>query len=213
MAQSLGQESATFWYVGYGSLINRRTRASVMRIIPIMLTGFRREWSYRNWGAEVSAEQMQIKAGFSPSTALNVVPQQDAEICAVLVEESLENLPSLDLRESGYERVSLPEGQIQPIAADHGVEWSPDQLFYIYQATAAHYHFADADYPILQSYVDVVMSGVIRKFTVEGAAEFVRTCAGFDRPIYNDRAAPIYPRALSLSAEELGVIDAILAAR
>lgn len=217
MAQSLGQDSATFWYVGYGSLMNRQTRASVMRIIPITLKGFRREWSYRNWGAAASAEQGAVDAGLtarlSPSTALNVAQQDDAQMCAVLVEESLDNLPSLDLRESGYDRLSLRQTQIEPIATGQEVTWTQDQDFFIYQSKAANHHLADEDYPILQSYVDVVISGILDHFSSEAAIEFVRSCGGFDRPIYNDRAMPIYPRALSLSAEELGMIDAILAAR
>lgn len=213
MAQSPGQDGATFWCVGYGSLMNRQTRASMMRIIPITLKGFRREWSYRNWGSTASVEQMQRKAGFSPSTALNVVQQDDAQMCAVLVEESLDSLPSLDLRESGYDRLSLRQTQIEPIVSSQEVTWTQDQDFFIYQSKVVNHHLADEDYPILQSYVDVVISGILSHFSSETAVEFVRSCGGFDRPIYNDRAEPIYPRALSLSTEELGMIDAILAAR
>lgn len=100
---------------------------------------------------------------------------------------------ALDLRESGYLRAPLPEGpQIYHIPADlHG---SPD----------------DAR-PILLSYLDVVVQGFLREFGEEGVTRFFDTTAGWQTPIRDDRAAPVYPRAQSLTRSETSLVDAQLA--
>ena len=66
------------------------------------------------------------------------------------------------------------------------------------------------DHVILRSYLDVVMQGFLHVFGSDGAAQFVRTTDGWDIPIRDDRAAPIYPRAQVLTAEETALVDALL---
>lgn len=96
---------------------------------------------------------------------------------------------ALDLREAAYVRAALPEGpSIYHIPHDlHG------------PPTAKH--------PILLSYLDTVVQGYRAEFGEEGVAAFFDTTDGWDAPIRDDRAAPIYPRAERLAPEEIALVD------
>ena len=65
----------------------------------------------------------------------------------------------------------------------------------------------DVQKPILQSYLDVVFQGYLDHFGEDGIASFIATTLDWDRPILNDRDAPLYPRAQNLSLRELKIID------
>ena len=43
------------------------------------------------------------------------------------------------------------------------------------------------------------------------AAAFFDTTDGWDTPVLDDRAAPLYPRAQTLTRQERGLTDALLA--
>ncbi|NDV02493.1 gamma-glutamylcyclotransferase family protein [Pseudoroseicyclus tamaricis] len=64
--------------------------------------------------------------------------------------------------------------------------------------------------PILLSYLDVVVHGFREEFGEDGARHFFETTDGWDRPILDDRKAPIYPRAHEQSAELMALTDAFL---
>ena len=68
-------------------------------------------------------------------------------------------------------------------------------------------------HPILLSYLDVVIQGYLRHFGPDGVARFVATTEGWNAPVLNDRAAPLYPRAQRLTAAETGLVDTILQAQ
>ena len=55
--------------------------------------------------------------------------------------------------------------------------------------------------------------GPLREFGEAGAHRFFETTSGWDIPVRNDRAAPIYPRAQSLTAQETALVDDLLAAQ
>ncbi len=61
------------------------------------------------------------------------------------------------------------------------------------------------------SYLDVVIQGYLTEFGEEGAARFFETTSGWNAPLLNDRAAPLYPRAQSLTVDETAFIDQALA--
>jgi len=63
----------------------------------------------------------------------------------------------------------------------------------------------------LLSYLDVVVQGFVHEFGTAGAKAFFETTDGWDTPVLDDRAAPIYPRAQTLSAEEQALTDRLLA--
>ena len=50
--------------------------------------------------------------------------------------------------------------------------------------------------PIIQSYLDVVLTGCIQQFGEAFAEQVLQTTSGLRGPILNDRERPRYPRAL-----------------
>jgi hypothetical protein len=67
--------------------------------------------------------------------------------------------------------------------------------------------------PVLLSYIDVVVQGYLREFGEDGVHRFFDTTEGWDAPVLDDRARPVYPRHRVLSAEERTLVDDHLAAR
>ena len=61
--------------------------------------------------------------------------------------------------------------------------------------------------PVLLSYLDCVAQGFNTVYGPDGVRDFFRTTTGWDTPILNDRAAPIYPRAQTLSDAETKLTD------
>jgi len=106
---------------------------------------------------------------------------------------------ALDLREAAYDRLD----------AAHQV--TPAQANVVIYAISPHTSLpADADHPILLSYLDVVMQGYLREYGVAGADDFVASTDGWQAPVLDDRAKPRYARAQKLSAEERGIVDEML---
>jgi len=56
----------------------------------------------------------------------------------------------------------------------------------------------------------VVFSGYEKVFGRDGVKRFIATTDGWERPIFNDRADPIYPRHQTLPDRERAWIDALL---
>ncbi len=100
---------------------------------------------------------------------------------------------ALDRREEGYDRLPTPEPGVMIYAVPAGGDFD-----------------AEAPAPILLSYVDVVFQGYLREFGPAGPEGFAATTDGWDLPILDDRAAPLYPRHQRLSGAETALVDAIL---
>ena len=56
------------------------------------------------------------------------------------------------------------------------------------------------------------MQGYLRVHGEEGVGQFFDTTDGWDMPILDDRAAPLYPRHQVLTAAETALVDHHLAA-
>jgi hypothetical protein len=102
---------------------------------------------------------------------------------------------ALDLREAAYLRAPLPEGP--------AIYHIPDGLHG--PATERH--------PILRSYLDTVAQGYLVEFGPAGLRRLFETTDGWDAPIRDDRAAPLYPRAMALTPAETALVDDELARR
>ncbi len=178
------------YFFGYGSLVNRATH-SFSDAHHATAKGWRRAWRH------TKLRQVSF---------LTAVPDTTCEIDGLVAHVPGDDWQALDVREHAYERV----------AADHAVAHSlptPPASVAIY-AIAAHKHFAPTTgHPILLSYLDVVIQGYLREFGEDGAVRFFDTTTGWEAPVLNDRAAPVYPRAQALSAQEQAFVDAQLAAR
>ena len=57
------------------------------------------------------------------------------------------------------------------------------------------------------SYLDVVLQGFFQIYGETGLKHFFETTDGWDRPIQNDRATPIYPRSRELAPIEKELVD------
>jgi len=86
----------------------------------------------------------------------------------------------------------------------HDLTPAPDIAHYAIPADIAVTH---GDHVILLSYLDVVVQGFLREFGTEGAVRFFDTTDGWDTPILDDRAAPLYPRHQTLTEAETAVVD------
>lgn len=128
-----------------------------------------------------------------PFAYLSAVPEPDGQIHGVVADVPGQDWTALDAREAGYERCVLAD-----FTAIYAI---PEQS----RAKPSVRH------PILLSYLDVVLQGYDTLMGSEGIAHFCATTSGWDAPILNDRAAPKYPRAQVLIAEETRRVDEALA--
>lgn len=122
---------------------------------------------------------------------LTAVRDPQSEIEGLSADVPNADWAALDEREFAYDRVPL---------VDH-------VNTVIYEIPAGKHTAASATHPILLSYLDVVVQGYLTEFGEAGAMRFFDTTQGWDAPILNDRAAPIYPRHQTLSADEISFVD------
>ncbi len=184
-------------YFGYGSLVNPAThRTATVHCERAHLRGYRRAWQERPDEAE------------HPIALLTAAPEPDEaiELSGLIVFDRAENLPAVDEREAGYDRLALAPDRLRLDRPDAAL---PDMPIYVYRARAPAR--PETVHHILQSYLDAVLQGYLHQFGPEGARAFVRHTARFDTPVLRDRDEPLYPRAVRLSGDERGFIDALTA--
>lgn len=176
------------YFFGYGSLVNRATH-DFADPRPATLTGWRRAWRH--------TDLRQV-------AFLTAIPDAGCTIEGMIARVPGADWAALDEREWAYDRVPASD------AVSHPVEGVLDIAVY---AVPDHRHSSESsDYPILLSYVDVVVQGYLREFGSAGADRFFATTEGRDLTILNDRAEPRYPRHQQLSADETAFVDERLAA-
>lgn len=188
------------YLVGYGSLMQQSSRARTApnagEAMPVRVYGFQRAWITR--GSPV---------GYS-TTFLGVSKKAPANMNAVLFELPVQSeITLLDEREKGYCRVDVGAMQITPL--DHSILPAGQRWIYVNQPqnTAP----PSPRYPIVQSYVDVFLSGCLqveRAHQLEGfALECIASTHGWSMHWVNDR---IYPRRPFIHQPDAGAIDALL---
>ena len=169
-------------FFGYGSLVNRRTHDYDGRQ-PARVTGWRRAWR---------------RSPLRDVCYLTAVPARDDYIEGLIAAVPDGNWSALDARERAYARVPLgPE-----------ISYAAGDLEVVLYAIADGDHHAPTDRnPVLLSYIDVVVQGYLAEFGTDGVTHFFETTEGWHAPVLDDRAAPIYPRAQTLSTEERAIVD------
>ena len=177
------------YFFGYGSLVNRSTH-SFTEAHPASARGWRRAWR---------------STALRPVSFLTALPDTACEIEGLIAHVPNNDWAVLDAREHAYARVAAAH-QIS-----HSLGHSPSSIA-IYAIEDGHHFDPSLENPILLSYLDVVIQGYLQEFGEEGAAQFFATTSGWDAPILNDRATPVYPRHQSLSRAETAFVDAQLAA-
>lgn len=194
---TLAARSDVVAYFGYGSLVNPHThRTHILHSERAHLTGFRRRWQERSETARYPVSFL----------SAHHVDGFDGELSGLLIFDRLANMPALDERESGYDRVRLHRSQLRLERSDADL---PDMPYYVYVARppaglGARHH-------ILQSYLDAVLQGYLHQYGESGARQFVESTAWLDTPVVRDRAKPLYPRAVTLAPEERAFIDQVTA--
>ena len=183
-----------FTCFGYGSLVNADTLATGTRAVRVRVTGWRRAW--RHCGL----------TSFGRRCTLTVYPDPDSIIDGVVIAQPMDALTALDAREGQYTRHAVDAGSLD------WLDPRPDgwPAPFVYVGNAEHRRPGDADHPIMLSYLDVVIAGFLRTFGASGADHFLQTTDDWHVPVLNDRAAPRYPRALSLSSGERDRVDRCL---
>lgn len=171
-------------FFGYGSLVNRATH-SYPNAEPARLMGWRRAW---------------VHTAVRPLAYLSVMRDPGCTISGLIAHVPGGDWAALDAREYGYDRHLA-----QAMRADNST--------HAIQVYAVPPSANDGPaHPILLSYIDTVIQGFLREFGPQGASDFFATTTGWEAPVQDDRAAPLYPRAQSLTAAERGQVDEGLAA-
>ncbi len=127
------------------------------------------------------------------TAVLSVRPQAGSQIDGLTADVPGGDWSALDARETGYRREILLDFD------------APTWVYAVPRETRG-----PGDHMILLSYLDVVIQGFLREFGPEGPHRFMATTDNW-LPILNDRKAPRYPRAQTLTANETALVDALLA--
>ncbi|MCR9122804.1 MAG: gamma-glutamylcyclotransferase [Phyllobacteriaceae bacterium] len=185
-------------YFGYGSLVNPHThRTHVIHCERAHLTGFGRRWQQRS---DPARHPVSFLSAYHADLAID-------ELSGLLIFDHRENLPAVDAREHGYDRVELDRSQLRLDRDD--AAGLPDVAYYVYVARPPDE--GGPRHHILQSYLDAVLQGYLHQYGELGARRFVESTAAFDTPIVRDRASPLYPRAVKLAPDEVDLIDQVTA--
>jgi cation transport regulator ChaC len=174
------------YLVGYGSLMNsasaRRTSKFLGKELPIWLRGYQR-------GFYLNSSKM--KMATLSATFLSIVPARSSRLNGVAIKlTKADAIYSFDRRERAYCRVNVKR-QIKSYtgaALPAGQYWA-----YV----GAKEYFPSEKYPIVQSYVDLFVSGCLRiqqQYKLpDFASQCVRTTSGWSRHWVNDRIFPRRP--------------------
>lgn len=187
----LAGEGDLIAYFGYGSLVNANThRTNVLHYERAQIRGFARTWQARPDQAELPIALLSS----APSTANDILE-------GLLVFDRAENLPALDAREAGYDRLDLTPEDLALVSGGA----IPDCPLYVYSGRKP---FApENEHFILQSYLDAVLQGYLHQYGEQGARGFIERTAAFDTALMTDRNEPHYPRSVKLSFDEVSLID------
>lgn len=179
-------------YFGYGSLVNLGSlRTPYISAHRATVRGWNRTWLAR-------PQDAQSFASLDGLAFLSVVPAPGNEIDGLLITDHASSLPDLDQRESLYSRVTLKDTELT-LHDDQSIDVAGKFLY-----EADDYHTA-AVARIPRSYLDVVMQGYLQHFGTDGLQRFFATTQNFDLEIYEDRENPVYPRATTLTEEEISI--------
>ncbi|MBV9827444.1 MAG: gamma-glutamylcyclotransferase [Alphaproteobacteria bacterium] len=170
----------TNYVFGYGSLINSPSRNATLRsmvtAIPVRVLaafGYVRTWNEHNPTARFTALGLRKIAAGEPGNTINgvIYPVDDQQ------------LADNDDREIGYIRAEIPPSQIEAVGWERLPEAGHIWIYVPKEATAGGPSF---DYPLLQTYIDVVIEGGF-EHSPEFAREILDTTEGWSPFWLNDR--------------------------
>lgn len=174
------------YFFGYGSLVNLQTH-DYPDATPARLTGWRRVWR---------------QTTYADRPILTVEPCAETAIDGLIAHVPNGDWSALDQREHAYDR------EMVTAQVTHKL---PDTLaIATYTIPETKHPASEKPHAIRLSYLDVVVQGYLRVFGEPEAKAFFETTNGWDAPIGNDRANPLYPRAQVLTDKETAFVDAQL---
>jgi len=197
----------TDFIFGYGSLIDTASRNATAGhstpAIPVRVSaafGYVRTWDDRT------------STGFTALGLARAGPGEHAmTINGVLFPVEGNDLPAFDARESGYARIEVPRDDIEALS------WERLPLqgrIWVYipeipgRPPGVDLPQPNASFPLLQSYIDVVMEGGL-EYGSGFAKEIIETTAGWSSDWLNDRA---FGRRPWMLGRRYSVVDGLLAA-
>jgi hypothetical protein len=176
--------------VGYGSLINSGSRNSTasapIPAIPVRVLasfGYIRSWNERSPSGFTALGLRKPKPGESGVTINGVLyPVEGAD------------MSKFDDREAGYVRVEVPMSQIEAVGWQRLPEMGHFWIYVPVRSVAQGGQVVpgeglpepDANHPLLQSYIDVVVEGGL-EYGSEFAREIIETSDGWSHFWLNDR--------------------------
>jgi hypothetical protein len=175
------------YFFGYGSLVNGATH-DFANPVQASLSGWRRAWRHTD---------------LRPVAFLTAIPDPACVIEGMIAQVPKGDWVALDQREWAYDRVAATGSVSHALA--------PEIDIAVYAVPEARHTIPLDRYPILLSYLDVVVQGYLREYGPDGADRFFSTTDGWEAPILDDRAEPRYPRHQNLSAAETAFVDTRLA--
>ncbi|HJS87833.1 MAG TPA: gamma-glutamylcyclotransferase family protein [Acetobacteraceae bacterium] len=181
----------TNFIFGYGSLINTTSRnATASKPIAAMPVRVAAAFGYVRCWCDRSA------SGFTALGLRRPKPGEDAmTVNGVLYPVEGNDMGAFDAREAGYRRVEVPREQIE------AVSWQrlPEQgQIWVYvpvhgdNAPGVDLPAPSSDFPLLQSYIDVVVEGGM-EYGPDYAREIIATTTDWNSYWLNDRELPRRP--------------------
>jgi len=192
------------YIIGYGSLINKDSRFTTSltgKCKPIKLKHYKRSWNAR------------INKFNRKYTAVSVEKSFNNTINAVMVAINSNDLDLFDKREKNYKRILVDNADVTDYETNKPV--NRKYRIWIYVIDSKFKKLSSYKYPILQSYIDIILSGCCRispRF-VEDFINSTENWSGHNK-LYNwvnDRKTPIYKyKCSSDEKKKINLIDFIL---
>ncbi len=188
------------YIIGYGSLMQddsrKRSSPTADSAYPVEVYGFRRGW-FAKGGSE----------GFD-TTYLGAVPDRDSKFNAVIFKIHAEDIPTIDKREYFYCRLLVQPNKFKLLAPQTPV---PSGQVWIYVNKPESIATANAKYPVVESYVDIFVTGCTEQEKRYGIINFAKDCINstkhWSTAWVNDR---VYPRRPFIYQPMAGQIDKLL---
>jgi len=200
-------DQPTEFIFGYGSLINSASRNStagkMIPAIPVRVSaafGYIRAWDDRSTSGFTALGLRKPGANEKAST-----------INGVLYPVEGGDMAKYDVREQGYRRVEVPRDEIEPVSWQ---QLPATGMIWVYIPIKADGEpgvglpVASAEFPLLESYIDVVVEGAL-DYGESFARELLETTSDWSNYWLNDRELARRPWVYNPASSQ---VDALLMA-